>query len=178
MASKRSATWSLLLVLVLVLASTYNGAKAQSSTSSCTSVLMSMSSCLNFITNNSSSPASSCCSALSNVVQSQPQCLCAALSSGAASSLGVAINQTRALDLPNVCNVQTPPVSQCGGAAEPAGVPDEPQGSPTSNIPSGAGSKTVPSTDDDSNGSNIKSSVHLLAFIFSIVSFTSALAIF
>ncbi|XP_021762718.1 non-specific lipid transfer protein GPI-anchored 2-like [Chenopodium quinoa] len=178
-----------LVLLVLVMALTWNGVKAQSGGNSCTSVLLSMSSCLNFITGNSSSPASSCCSALSNVVQSQPQCLCSALSSGAASSLGVAINQTRALGLPNACNVQTPPVSQCGGTgtpsasgAAPAGTPAagqpgaEPEG-PSADFPSGSGSKTVPST-DESNGSTTKSSLYLLSFILSIVSCTSALAIF
>ncbi|KNA23761.1 hypothetical protein SOVF_022250 [Spinacia oleracea] len=174
------------------MASTWNGVKAQSGTNSCTTVLLTMASCLNFITGNSSSPASSCCSALSSVVQSQPQCLCAALNSGAAASLGVAINQTRALGLPNACNVQTPSVSQCNtsgsggpstsGAApvadSPAGVPDEePAQGPSSNFPSGSGSKTTPST-EESNGSTIKSSLHLLAFIFSIVSCTSALAMF
>ncbi|XP_010679074.2 non-specific lipid transfer protein GPI-anchored 5 [Beta vulgaris subsp. vulgaris] len=186
MASRGSQVWLVLLLLAIAL--TWGGAKAQSSSNSCTSVLLSMSSCLNFITGNSSAPASSCCSALSNVVQSQPQCLCSALSSGAASSLGVAINQTRALGLPNACNVQTPPTSQCNGSGgpstsgaapsdSPAGVPDdEPQG-PAADFPSGSGSKTVPST-DESNGSTMKSSFHMLAFIFSVVSCTSALAIF
>lgn len=114
MASKHSQKWLIFLVLGMM-ALKWNSAKAQSSTNSCTNVLLSMSSCLNFITGNSSSPASSCCSSLANVVNSQPQCLCAALGTGAASTLGVAINQTQALALPNVCNVQTPSASQCNG---------------------------------------------------------------
>jgi hypothetical protein len=32
---------------------------------------------------------------------------------GSASSLGVTINNTRALELPGVCSVKTPPASQC-----------------------------------------------------------------
>ena len=114
MASKMSHLWLVFLVLGMTLL-TYNGANAQSSINSCTSVLISMSSCLNYISGNSSSPASSCCSSLANVVNSQPQCLCAVLNSGAASSLGVSINQTRALELPKACNVQTPSASRCSG---------------------------------------------------------------
>ncbi|KAL9243064.1 hypothetical protein vseg_016997 [Gypsophila vaccaria] len=146
-----------------------------------------MSSCLNYITGNSSTPASSCCSALANVVQSQPQCLCSALSSGAASSLGVAINQTRALELPKSCNVQTPPASKCngGGSSAPTstGGADAPSDSPTAaqddnpDAPSAdfpSGSKTVPGSASD--GSSItKSSLGVLAFV---VSCASILAVF
>jgi hypothetical protein len=57
-------------------------------------------------------PSSSCCSALSSVVTSNPRCLCVVLGGGA-SSLGVTINNTRALELPGVCSVKTPPASQC-----------------------------------------------------------------
>lgn len=105
MASK-AIEMSLVLVLVVMLC---GGAMAQSS---CTSALLGLSSCLNYITGNSSTPSSSCCSQLGNVVQSQPQCLCTVLSGGAA-ALGLNVNQTQALTLPRVCNVQTPPLSQC-----------------------------------------------------------------
>lgn len=105
MASK-TIGMSLVLVLVVMLC---GGAMAQSG---CSSALLGLSSCLNYITGNSSTPSSSCCSQLGNVVQAQPQCLCTVLSGGAA-ALGLNINQTQALTLPTVCNVQTPPLSQC-----------------------------------------------------------------
>lgn len=98
------------LVLV-VIAMLYAGAAAQSS---CTSVLVNLSPCLNYITGNSSTPSSGCCSQLASVVRSQPQCLCQVLNGGG-SSLGISINQTQALALPSACNVQTPPTSQCNG---------------------------------------------------------------
>lgn len=85
------------------------GAAAQSS---CTSVLVNLSPCLNYITGNSSTPSSGCCSQLASVVSSQPQCLCQVLNGGG-SSLGININQTQALALPSSCNVQTPPTTQC-----------------------------------------------------------------
>lgn len=104
--ASRGLEMSLILVLVATL---LGGAAAQLG---CTSALISLSPCLNYISGNSSSPSSSCCSQLSNVVQSSPQCLCSVLNGGG-SSLGITINQTLALALPGACNVQTPPVSQC-----------------------------------------------------------------
>jgi hypothetical protein len=99
---------SLVLVLVTML---WAGAAAQSS---CTSVIISMSPCLNYITGNSSTPSSGCCTQLASVVRSQPQCLCEVLNGGG-SSLGINVNQTQALALPGACNVQTPPLSRCNG---------------------------------------------------------------
>ncbi|CAI9785679.1 unnamed protein product [Fraxinus pennsylvanica] len=150
----------------------WDGTKAQSG---CTTALVGLSPCLNYVSGNSSTPSSSCCSQLSSVVKSQPQCLCSLLNGGGASSLGITINQTLALALPKVCNVQTPPVSRCtdanGGttsAATPASspaespadsfgeTPDVPTMPSDSDIPSGTGSKTVPKTDGASvGGSNI-----------------------
>lgn len=107
MASK-GIEMGLVMFLVLML---WNGAAAQSG---CTRALMGLSPCLNYVTGNSSTPSSSCCSQLSNVVQSQPQCLCSLLNGGG-SSYGISVNQTLALALPRVCKVQTPPISRCNG---------------------------------------------------------------
>lgn len=100
----------LVLVLVTMLC---HGAVAQPG-AGCSTVIMGLAPCLNYITGNSSTPSSSCCSQLASVVQSQPQCLCTVLNAGG-STLGIAINQSQALALPGACNVQTPPVSQCNG---------------------------------------------------------------
>ncbi|CAN1729073.1 Non-specific lipid transfer protein GPI-anchored 5, partial [Linum perenne] len=100
------------LVLVTLAAVMYSTATAQSG---CTSALMSLSPCLNYVSGNTSSPSTSCCSQLSGVVSSQPQCLCQ-LVNGGGSSLGITINQTRALGLPSACKVNTPSASRCSGA--------------------------------------------------------------
>nr|CAB3493606.1 unnamed protein product [Digitaria exilis] len=103
----------LLAAVVLVAAAS---ASAQSSGSDdCTSALVSLSPCMDYISGNgTSSPSASCCSELKTVVQSKPQCLCAAIGGGSSSSLGgVTIDRDRALGLPAACNVQTPPTSQC-----------------------------------------------------------------
>ncbi|XVE77810.1 hypothetical protein DITRI_Ditri13aG0092300 [Diplodiscus trichospermus] len=154
-----------ILAAVVIVATTLwtRGAVAQSS-SSCTNVLISMSPCLDYIQGNSSTPSSSCCSQLSNVVRSQPQCLCQVVNGGA-SSLGVSVNQTQAMALPAACNVKTPPASQCN-ASSPSGSP-----SGTSNSPSGGGSKSVPTTDDSTSAGNFtKLSFSLLFFLLFIAS--------
>ncbi|KAL5796672.1 hypothetical protein ACOSQ2_001492 [Xanthoceras sorbifolium] len=180
-----------LVVLVLVVTVLCHGATAQSG---CTSVLLGLAPCLNYITGNSSTPSSSCCSKLASVVQDQPECLCAALNGGA-SSLGIAINQTLAMSLPGACNVKTPPISQCNGANGPAtspvqsppadssdDTPDSEASAPT--VPSGnTGSKTVPTMttggiSSTSYGSSVKMPLHLTVFILFLAScFSSAIKI-
>ncbi|KAL4310530.1 hypothetical protein GQ457_01G032400 [Hibiscus cannabinus] len=98
----------LVLVLVGMLCTV---AMAQSG---CTSVLIGLSPCLNYITGTSSTPSQQCCTQLASVVRSSPQCLCQVLNGGG-SSLGITINQTQALALPGSCNIQTPPISSCNG---------------------------------------------------------------
>ncbi|GMN48828.1 hypothetical protein TIFTF001_018001 [Ficus carica] len=173
------------LGLALVLAAAILGRAAAQS--SCTSTLLSLSPCLNYITGNSSKPSSSCCSQLSNVVQSSPQCLCTVLNGTGASSLGFTINQTLALSLPGACKVNTPPLSKCQAAtaptastsvppptvasSPPAESPSEtPEAAltPTSqpDVPLGGGSKSVPSTEGStSDGSGIKAPLHFVLFI-------------
>lgn len=97
---------ALAIVLVALL---FHGTLAQSG---CTSSLLGLTPCLNYVNGSSSTPSSSCCSQLAGVVQSQPQCLCLLLN-GTASSYGYSINTTQALALPGACKVQTPPVSRC-----------------------------------------------------------------
>ncbi|CAN1270994.1 Non-specific lipid transfer protein GPI-anchored 5 [Linum perenne] len=92
---------------------TYHGATAQSG--GCTSALISLTPCLSYVSGNASTPSSSCCSQLASVVSSQPQCLCQLVGGGGGSSLGITINQTRALELPDACSVTTPSVSRCNG---------------------------------------------------------------
>lgn len=121
-----AATMRMETALILIVAATFcAGSVAQSN--DCNNVLISMSPCLDYITGNSSTPASSCCSQLANVVKSQPQCLCAVVSGSGSSQLGININQTQAMALPNACKVQTPPVSRCSGSS-PSGTPQSPSG--------------------------------------------------
>ncbi|KAD3068616.1 hypothetical protein R6Q59_017362 [Mikania micrantha] len=142
MALKVQEGMGAVLVLMIMV---WGGAWAQSST--CTSSLMGLSPCLNFVTGNSSTPSPTCCSQLATVVQTQPRCLCSLLN-GNIPNIGITINQTLAVTLPGACRVQTPPITLCNGVANgPAG---EPASAPTSSaiVPTGS---TDPST-EPSNG--------------------------
>ncbi|XP_072951866.1 non-specific lipid transfer protein GPI-anchored 15-like [Typha angustifolia] len=179
---------SLSLVVVVVLM-----AQQASAQSGCMTAIVSLSPCLNFITGNTSTPSSSCCSSLASVVKSQPQCLCAVLG-GATSSLGVTINNTRALELPAACKVQTPPVSKCNAlagapAASPTATPtpatpstpstpstpETPSTSSTPSVPSvpsgSSSSKTTPSTTtQSSDGKSNKLAMIPVVFLGSLAS--------
>ncbi|KAG8100572.1 hypothetical protein GUJ93_ZPchr0013g36032 [Zizania palustris] len=121
--------------------------------SSCMTEIISLAPCLGYMSGNSSTaPKSSCCTALSSVVTSKPECLCNVLGGGA-SSLGVAINSTRALELPAACNVKTPPASQCNTVGVPVPSPTAAPATPTTTTPAvpnvtpaGTGSKATPTT--------------------------------
>ncbi|KAK6937557.1 Bifunctional inhibitor/plant lipid transfer protein/seed storage helical domain [Dillenia turbinata] len=173
------------LVFVTVL---WVGASAQPG---CTSALIGLSPCLNFVSGNASTPSSSCCSQFSSVVESQPVCLCSLLNGGG-SSLGITINQTRALALPGACNVKTPPASQCNAVnnsppAATSPVPS-PESSPSdsssetpttststptsTSVPSESGSKTTP-TSNTSDGSIVKPLQLTIVALF-IASFASS----
>ncbi|CAN6327809.1 unnamed protein product [Urochloa humidicola] len=114
--------------------------------SACMTSLLNMSDCLTYVTKGSTArrPDAPCCPELAGMVGSNPVCLCELLS-GAADSYGIAVDYDRALALPGICRVATPPVSTCtamgyhvrvGPAAAP--VPGSP--SPTAGMaPSGEG---------------------------------------
>ncbi|TVU44627.1 hypothetical protein EJB05_04073 [Eragrostis curvula] len=137
------------LLAAVAVAALVGSASAQSG--GCTTTLISLYPCLNYISGNVSAPPTSCCSALGSVVQSNPQCLCSALSGDSSSLGGITIDKNRALELPKACNVQTPPVSKCnsagGGNAPAAATPTTPSGATTgAGAGTGSGSKSTPTT--------------------------------
>ncbi|GJT54640.1 non-specific lipid-transfer protein-like protein [Tanacetum coccineum] len=177
-------------VVLVVIVMICGGANAQSS--SCTSSLMGLSPCLNFVTGNTTTPSPTCCSQLANVVQTQPRCLCSLLN-GNVPNIGVSINQTLALTLPGACQVQTPSISLCN-ANGPASAPTSPASAPTAStdesqtqpseqtpeaqapaapstpsVPSGsgAGSKSTPST-NNASGSKFGVASYLMLFVLFI----------
>lgn len=84
--------------------------------SACMNSLLNMSDCLTYVTKGSTArrPDTPCCPELAGLVDSNPVCLCDLLS-GAADSYGIAVDYARALALPGICRVATPPVSTCTG---------------------------------------------------------------
>ncbi|XP_027119477.2 non-specific lipid transfer protein GPI-anchored 15-like isoform X1 [Coffea arabica] len=173
MAPKGIVAISLVLATVTIFSA--GGAVAQSN---CNNVIITMSSCLNYVTGQSPTPPPSCCSALANVVQTNPRCLCAVIGGG--SRFGFTINSTLALSLPDACKVQTPPVSRCnaanGPAMSPVGSPEtspgpagSADGTPDSTTdPSVTGSKATPGS--SSSGSVAQMHLQLVGFLLLLVS--------
>ncbi|KAM3404850.1 hypothetical protein ACQJBY_007757 [Aegilops geniculata] len=80
----------------------------------CLNSLLNMTDCLPYVQAGSKAraPDKPCCPELAGMVGSNPVCLCELLS-GAADSLGIAVDYARTLALPGVCRVSTPPISTC-----------------------------------------------------------------
>nr|ACN40219.1 unknown [Picea sitchensis] len=130
-----------LLLLLLALWAVTDIAVAQAP-SGCSSALVSLAPCIGYVTGSAPKPSDRCCSGLTNVVNTNPVCLCQLFSGG--NNVGVNVNQTLALAMPAACKVSTPPLSSC----KAAGVPVPPISSPPSpKVPStgsGSGDKTKP----------------------------------
>ncbi|XP_039827031.1 non-specific lipid transfer protein GPI-anchored 15-like [Panicum virgatum] len=85
--------WLLAAVSLLVAAV----AAARPGAGVCTSALVSLSPCVDYMGGNEATALARCCSQLRSVSRSRPQCLCAALR----------VDRTRELSLTAACGVQT-----------------------------------------------------------------------
>ncbi|XP_057815428.2 non-specific lipid transfer protein GPI-anchored 5-like [Cryptomeria japonica] len=124
--------------------------------SSCTSALLSLSPCLNYIMGSQTTPSQGCCDALASIVKNNAPCLCQLLTGN--NSLGIPINQTRALALPGLCKVTTPPVSRCQDSGAPTSSPSPtasvlPPTSPSANGPGAPKAQASPSSIPTQNNS-------------------------
>ncbi|GKV28755.1 hypothetical protein SLEP1_g37767 [Rubroshorea leprosula] len=85
--------------------------------SDCTTSLLNTSDCLSYVTNGSKAtkPDKACCPELAGLLESSPICLCYLFDKNKTASFGISIDTSRALKLPSVCGLTTPPVSLCSG---------------------------------------------------------------
>ncbi|QCD78801.1 hypothetical protein DEO72_LG1g2437 [Vigna unguiculata] len=90
---------------------------------SCFMALTNMSDCLTFVEegSNLTKPDTGCCPGLAGLIDSNPICLCDLL--GKPDAIGIKIDLNRALKLPSICNVSTPPVSACSAVGVPVSLP-------------------------------------------------------
>lgn len=122
----------------------------------CANSLLNMSDCLSYVMagSNDTKPVKECCPELAGLLDSNPICLCELLGSNVTESYGIKIDLKRALKLPSVCGLQTPPLSTCAAVGYP--VPG-PVGAPTASensIAPGAQSPgaATPLPGNDGNG--------------------------
>ncbi|KAG9138530.1 hypothetical protein Leryth_012877 [Lithospermum erythrorhizon] len=89
----------------------------------CMTTLLNMTDCLSYVSpgSNDTKPDKACCPELAGLVDSNPICLCKLL--GQPDKIGISIDVQRALQLPSVCNVETPPVSTCAAIGIPVAAP-------------------------------------------------------
>ncbi|GMJ01900.1 hypothetical protein HRI_003859200 [Hibiscus trionum] len=113
------------LVMVMV---TLLWARTMAAEPDCIDVVITMAPCIDYVTGNSSTPPATCCSQLATAVRSDLRCLCVVLNGGGP-SLGVQLNRTLALALPQLCNVKTPPPSKCKNIANGTAPSVSPAGS-------------------------------------------------
>ncbi|KAK1652386.1 hypothetical protein QYE76_070191 [Lolium multiflorum] len=105
----------LLLALATVLAhvdgATGGNVAAPAPAVDCSDALISLVGCLSYVQEGSTvaTPEKTCCSGLKDVVKKEVACLCQAFQGG--QDYGVALNMTKALQLPAACKVKTPPFS-------------------------------------------------------------------
>ncbi|XP_073313499.1 non-specific lipid transfer protein GPI-anchored 12-like isoform X1 [Primulina huaijiensis] len=116
----------------------------------CFAYLLKLSDCLTYVEkgSNLTKPDKGCCKELSDLVATQPICLCELL--GNPDKVGIPVDIKKALTLPSVCKVSTPPVSLCSAIGVPvAELAPSVSPSPSAGGPGAAG----PSTGGEAVGS-------------------------
>ncbi|THG16779.1 xylogen-like protein 11 [Camellia sinensis] len=95
------------------------GAPGPGGVMDCRTNLLNMSDCLTYVEagSNLTKPDKACCPELAGLVESNPLCLCQLL--GNTSAIGIQIELNKALNLPTVCAVETPPISTCADVGYP-----------------------------------------------------------
>ncbi|XP_057538684.1 non-specific lipid transfer protein GPI-anchored 11-like isoform X2 [Amaranthus tricolor] len=111
------------LLMVVIAAALMVESKTAPPPADCTTVVLSMSDCLSYVTNGSTTekPEGNCCSGLKSVLKTNAGCLCEAFKSS--SQFGIVLNNTKALALPAACGVHASPAAKCGLSIPPAAAP-------------------------------------------------------
>ncbi|CAM0871776.1 unnamed protein product [Alopecurus aequalis] len=167
--------WAIATVVTHVDGATGGSVAAPAPAVDCSDALISLVGCLSYVQEGSTvvTPEASCCSGLKDVVKKEVACLCQAFQGG--QDYGVALNMTRALQLPAACKVKTPPFSKChlsvpgvtGGSPAPApssGAPffgGSPSSTPSATSPAGTGSDSTARAPSPSAASTFPASANV-----------------
>ncbi|XXG50807.1 hypothetical protein AAC387_Pa02g4731 [Persea americana] len=140
------------------------GTDAPAPSSDCLNALANMSACLTYVMagSNQTVPDEGCCPALAGLVESNPICLCELF--GESNSFGIDLDMAKAVNLPSVCKISTPPLSTCALLGIPVGAPGISQIAPVMS-PSGqtsTESATPPESSKSSSSFRISVAVFLI----------------
>lgn len=112
------ARWSA-AVLVLVLAAGIMGMASvavgdmNADKTECADQLVGLAPCLQYVQGQARAPPPDCCGGLRQVLGKSPKCLCVLVKDKDDPNLGIKINATLALALPNACGATRANVSHC-----------------------------------------------------------------
>ncbi|TYK10478.1 major facilitator superfamily domain-containing protein 12 [Cucumis melo var. makuwa] len=108
--------WFLLMLLLLLLRSPssvrFVGGDDKKDKEECTPQLAGMATCLPYVSGDAKTPTPDCCSGLKEVLKNNKKCLCVIVKDRNDPDLGLQINVTLALGLPDICHA-TANVSNC-----------------------------------------------------------------
>ncbi|KAG6593339.1 Protein YLS3 [Cucurbita argyrosperma subsp. argyrosperma] len=104
--------WLLLALLLASPAVSFIAGDAEKDREECTQQLAGMATCLAYVSGDAKAPTPDCCSGLKGVLKSNKKCLCVIVKDRNDPDLGLQINVTLALGLPDVCHAPAN-VSNC-----------------------------------------------------------------
>lgn len=110
--SEMAAKMAVLLVFALAAIAGSGPLSVQADTS-CLNSLLSMMPCISYVSDESPEVSPPCCPSISAVLASQPLCLCYVLNGEVGKLLSKPIDESRALGLPGICKLTTPPITEC-----------------------------------------------------------------
>lgn len=84
----------------------------------CTDKLVGLVTCLPYVGGDAKTPTVDCCTGLKEVVKSSNKCLCVLIKDRDDPNLGIKLNSSLALNLPNACHVPTN-ITKCIGTYLP-----------------------------------------------------------
>lgn len=103
------------LVMMLALFSKTSTVSADLATDrkECTDQLMTLATCLNYVSGTAKMPTPDCCGGLKQVLSKSPKCLCILIKDHDDPSLGLKIDPELAMNLPASCHNAPANISQC-----------------------------------------------------------------
>lgn len=102
----------LLLGLLLPLTFQFSVADFASDRAECTNQLVGLATCLPYVQGNAKAPTPDCCTGLKEVLSKSPKCLCVLVKDRDDPQLGIKINVSLALALPDACSTPAK-ISEC-----------------------------------------------------------------
>ncbi|EXB87355.1 hypothetical protein L484_016701 [Morus notabilis] len=155
MASSLAVEYTISLGLALIV---IVGANLEQDRAECADKLVGLATCLPYVGGDAKTPTMDCCSGLKEVVDKSKKCLCVLIKDRDDPNLGVKINSTLAMQLPNACHIPTN-ISKCVDLLHLApnssdakvfeGLANNNGKTTTAPIPSGNSSSTIADTKSD-----------------------------